>query len=829
MALKALWDITNQFNSKNGNILASGKIYIYYQGRTSLADTYKDEDGTVLNTNPVLLDNNGMATVFVRPIYAYTIAVCDYYGVELFSRDITIRDAITTAEDVVLIGSDGTVQIDTTQLPNGVQYDCSVNTDIIATKDSVDNNKSDIIDLTTVVNNHTSSLGEINTALLSKKDKQSPYSSSGSPTNTITDISQDENGEISVTYSDINLPAEVPNVEITSDNNSINVTESTDIETNTKTFDLQVNANTESEYGQFISTNVVDGAHLLKVKGNIEVSSGNKIKLKKGNSYHFTLHGEYIANQANTCDTINFIEYASSKVIEVNVDNTISEGQHFELSYDVYDLLADTDYYVTFSNVAGVIKELTIYVHSIGSVSIGSGGGGSSYTDGNGINITNDEISVDAGNGLGFDDDGKLEIKVGTGLTIDDNKLIVIDNDVSDVVAAVNKLQNDLDQKITTTYPFAQITNQGDYAGFGVTNTSRMIGQLFAIPISSEIRKDETVLYVNALQNYTGDVVFGIFEYDFDGNEGSGSTYWIADTGKVKINAGENKFPLLQVKNDTQELNSSKLYYAVIAIRGNAPSSGLYLASSPNYSTNYNANPRYTLLASNMDSFIDWNTGSLIGAYFQGYNEDNNIPRLFMMLRNGDEVTPPIPITEPFIDIGAFTLEHQYKISSIFSLTPTATGIVYRKVIPLKDVDITSFSYVDYRGSVRQEHNCPVLLDDTYTPKKYISDGSWTHGNGDLTKIDGEHFVHKFTFSAPVQLIAGNVYWLMVGGNLSATLGDSWMITYSSPSITNDLLLVADMYNVNSYIITNGLGEYIGGAPGMYLKLTDNNNTSWVI
>lgn len=481
------------------------------------------------------------------------------------------------------------------------------------------------------------------------------------------------------------------------------------------------------------------------------------------------------------------------------------------------------------SELGGIKVGQNLTIDQDGTLNAQASGGGSTYTAGDGIAITDSEISVNAGKGLGFDDNNKLEVKVGDGLDYDEeNKVITIDTDVSDVVASVNKLKKDLDTKITTTYPFAQITAQGDYAGFGVTNTSRMIGQLFAVPIASEIRKDETLLYVNALQNYSGDISFGIFEYDFDGNDGTGSTYWIADTGKVKIQAGENRFPLLQVKNDIQELQSSKLYYAVIAIRGNAPSSGLYLASSPNYSTTYNANPKYTLLVSNVDQYIDWNTGNLSGAWFQGYNEDNNIPRLFMMLRNGGDVTPPIPITEPFVDVGTFTLEHQYKISNQFSLTPSATGAVYRKVIPLKDVDITSFRYVDYRGSVGQEPNYPVLLDDTYTPMKTISDGAWTLGDSDLTKIDGTHFVHEFSFNEPVHLTAGNIYWLMVGGNLGK-LGESWMITYSNPSVTSDLLLVKDMCTVHSSIIANGQGEYLGSVPGMYLKLTDNNNNSWVI
>ena len=104
MALRALWDVTQQFQNKNGSNLVSGKVYIYYQGRTALATTYHDEEGTVVNTNPVLLDNNGRATVFANTNYSYTIVVCDYYGKELFSQDITLHDAILTE---ILIGADG--------------------------------------------------------------------------------------------------------------------------------------------------------------------------------------------------------------------------------------------------------------------------------------------------------------------------------------------------------------------------------------------------------------------------------------------------------------------------------------------------------------------------------------------------------------------------------------------------------------------------------------------------------------------------------------------------------------------------------------------------
>ena len=834
---KALWPVTQQFNNKNGSILTSGKIYIYYQGRTALATTYHDEDGTVVNSNPVLLDNNGRATVFVNPIYSYTIVVCDYYGQELFSQDITIHDAVSVAKDVLVLGTDGTVLVDTENLPNGVKYDLSVNTDIIATKKSVDDVKSDLTNLTEVVNNHTTEIGQIKedvqgieSALANKKDKQSANTFTGSATKTVKSISQNDNGELTVEFEDIDLPQEVPNVEITSEDNSIKVSETTDVQTNTKKFDLSVNVEDPLEYGQFRATNVTSDAQLNKVNGNIELNNYS-IKLKKGNSYHFTVRGSYVAtNATNTATTIQYIEYSSFTPIQVNVDNTITDAQFFEISYDVYKLSSDKNYNVSFSSIdGGKVSELWVEVHNLNGVSVNGQGGGSgtTYSAGDAIDLTNDTISVKYGKGLEITTDNKLQLKVGKGLTLDNDTLeVTIDNAVGEVVDTVMKLQDDLDKKITTTYPFAQITTMSDFAVYGVTNTSRMIGQLFAVPIASEIRKDETLLCVNALQNFAGNVSFGIFEYDFAANNGTGSTYWIADTGTVSIESGENRFKLKNVLNNNYELKSSMLYYAVVAIANNAPANGLMLGSSPAYGQNTNANPKYTLLVSNMDNAIDWTTGTLQGAYFQGYNEQYDIPRLFMMLRNGEGSTP-IPVTEPFTDIGSFTLEHKYKVSDIFSMVPNAEGGVYRKVIPEQDVDIASFRYVDYHGSVGQQSSFPVLLDDTYTPMKTIGDGTWTIGNSDHTKIDGTYYLHEFTFTAPVHLTANTAYWFMVGGNMNK-LGDEWLITYQTPTVTNDLLLVKNMFNVNQWIIPDG-GEYQSAKPGMYLRLSDNNNKSWTI
>ena len=210
--LRALWDVTQQFQNKNGSILAAGRVYVYYKNRTALAEIFSDEEGTVVNANPVLLDNNGRATVFADTIYSYTIVVCDYYGKELFSQDITLHDAISTAKDVMVMGSNGSIKVDTTTLPNGVQYDLYVNTDIIATKESVAN----------------------------KKDKQNELNFNGSATKTVKSITQYPNGELNVEFEDISAGGISAGTAIDLTDNAVSVKYSKGLEINSDN-ELQVN------------------------------------------------------------------------------------------------------------------------------------------------------------------------------------------------------------------------------------------------------------------------------------------------------------------------------------------------------------------------------------------------------------------------------------------------------------------------------------------------------------------------------------------------------------------------------------------------------------
>ena len=76
--------------------------------------------------------------------------------------------------------------------------------------------KTDLNNLSEVVNNHTTEIGQIKdnvagieSSLTNKKDKQSANTFNGSSTKTIKNISQNANGELSVEFADIDLPKKV--------------------------------------------------------------------------------------------------------------------------------------------------------------------------------------------------------------------------------------------------------------------------------------------------------------------------------------------------------------------------------------------------------------------------------------------------------------------------------------------------------------------------------------------------------------------------------------------------------------------------------------------
>lgn len=141
--LTPLYDLTTQFQNKNGSILVAGKLFVYYIGRPDLATTWADDGASAVNPNPILLDNNGRAPCFVDDSYSYTLVVCDRNGQELFSQDITPGGAGSVGGRVVyhdetLTGA-GTVAslLGVANMPLGVDETMTAYTGVVDNKDAL--------------------------------------------------------------------------------------------------------------------------------------------------------------------------------------------------------------------------------------------------------------------------------------------------------------------------------------------------------------------------------------------------------------------------------------------------------------------------------------------------------------------------------------------------------------------------------------------------------------------------------------------------------------------------------------------------------------------
>lgn len=75
-----------QFFDANGVPLAGGKLYTYVAGTSTPLATYTDISGTIQNSNPVILDSGGFATIWLGN-GAYKIIVKDLNNVQQWVVD----------------------------------------------------------------------------------------------------------------------------------------------------------------------------------------------------------------------------------------------------------------------------------------------------------------------------------------------------------------------------------------------------------------------------------------------------------------------------------------------------------------------------------------------------------------------------------------------------------------------------------------------------------------------------------------------------------------------------------------------------------------------
>ena len=266
MALLRLFDPTTQFQTKSGALNVAGKLRVYVERTDDLANIYGDD--VSLLSQPLILDSNGRARdLFVDSGRSYRLEVYDRNDSLLFTirrmepnasgtiisqtvfikgtpDEIDVEDSVTEKIRTYTVSLSATV---TGKIDENRKAIDAVNYDVVNLSQSVGDVKDNLNNLAATVGSNATQIGQLKTdvesiesSLANKKDKQTELNFNGSATKTIKSITQNTNGEINVEYEDIDLPQEVPNVEITSVDNSIDVVESTDSQTNTKTYDLSV-------------------------------------------------------------------------------------------------------------------------------------------------------------------------------------------------------------------------------------------------------------------------------------------------------------------------------------------------------------------------------------------------------------------------------------------------------------------------------------------------------------------------------------------------------------------------------------------------------------
>lgn len=677
---------TFQIENTEGRPLTGGWMEVYIHGTRNKYYCASDFDGT-LHPFKIQLDSLGSNVVLASPVHSYDIYVYNKFGSLVMSRYNVIP---TTGEgtyigDIVNIESpDNTVDVSS---DGGTNWNLSIKD----TVDRVEQNEQDISDI-------KGDIEDIQEDLSDKKDKQSELVYGGNTHMTITRIKQNENGEITeVKYEPIDLPPTVPNVEITSPNGTIDVQSSTDTQTNTKTFSIDV-VNQEPTWHYWTGNNAwtqistsawtqinrpAIGAGSNPHAWNPDIKRGiYDVKAHFTVTFHNYENSKTVPNQIiqvgfrakfvgkNDSTAIRYEDLGSwtydpslytTEAYQYNfAQESLRQNHDTSKIINVANYWGDTDFDVFFEaallNTDGsqsvpsidtvLFAEINYFGYHEVKGNVAGQGGGTTYTAGDGIDITNDVISTDIevqnaekvsvdldfGNTIqtvsvistdgstvrtdGFNftlptikaGDGIEFTKVGTETTIS------MDSEVGDVVETVEKLKKDLDTQITTNFDMPNISQVYDFAdgnNWMTHNGACMLYQSFTIPINHELRTTEddadtpTLLGIYAQQNFAHKIMLALYEYTYaaEGEEAGSSTY-VGDTGPITVLKGMNEFPLKNRNPSITELRSDKVYYASLYLPSTAFVNGLYLAGCPGYgNASIPAEPRLTCATEN----IIWN------------------------------------------------------------------------------------------------------------------------------------------------------------------------------------------------------------------------------
>ena len=595
----------------------------------------------------------------------------------------------------------------------------------------------------------------------------------------------------------------------------------------------------------------VAGVDLFTLSVNINVAY-----MPRGNGYFYRA-GVNIHDVGNNVLLSQSVETYPSQVGECSVDQTFTikntsnntvtiDGKEYCCYRITYVGESDT----TQDDPAGNAHvSLTAHVSAM-EIAVGiieHTGSGSTLGAGEAISIANDLVSVKHGDGLGINSTtGNLEVKLGAGLKFDTTgsteAVVTLDNPTEAVVQAVQKMQGDLDTKLTTNFAMPQITHVYDFADRLVstlTSGACMLCQAFTVPINNGIRIESlgetpTVFGIYAAQAFPNHkIMLALYVYDFE----TGATDYVADTGPVEVVAGRNEFPIKHINPNINELRSDCVYYASLYLPSEANVSGLRLCGCESYkeASQINAIPRFTVGVENITyngaeiamtdasvGRLDYNDGNgtyYIGPWSNSYNEHPNAPRFFMQIRNG--AGSGSVATDPFVNITGYNLSASNGIVNIFQsttvpLSPDGNDLVMQSVKPAKDVTITEWTFYDTNASDSNNWGARVYTSGFDT--ELINGGTVTSTH---TQVSGtNYYEHKYVYSTGLALRANTSYWFPAG---VAFDGSDKLVQYTGVTVKKNLVAFDDGANVPYYYVREN------NAQGTFLKLKDSSNNEWTI
>lgn len=87
--IEPLLAVKSKFTDRSGKPLNGGLVYTYVAGTTNLKPSYSNSEATIPNTNPVVLDANGGANIYIKGAYSFRVTTSDGELLENGDRDTT--------------------------------------------------------------------------------------------------------------------------------------------------------------------------------------------------------------------------------------------------------------------------------------------------------------------------------------------------------------------------------------------------------------------------------------------------------------------------------------------------------------------------------------------------------------------------------------------------------------------------------------------------------------------------------------------------------------------------------------------------------------------